>query len=236
MIEHALLFTLLHGALVLDTAPALAPAPAPAPVPMQVLPAEPTLSPQRRRNYSPVRSPLEQRHEEQGPELPPERDCMRTPALSMCGCQDMIHACQRATLNCDKMLQDSEVEMDEADRRNYALHFDHPLLNTLQMNSKSQAPSAGCQKCFQEISDTRKVDLRPLSFLEKNAPIVAKVGYRIFVESPDWESVMRGKCTIGEMSGLQDCMSYYWACDDNRERIRKWMKNMKRETDSIGLR
>lgn len=202
-----------------------APAPAPAPGSGVILAHEPTLSPRRRRNYTPVISPTEKQHEEDGADIQ-QRDCVRTPALSMCNCVEMINACRVATVECDDMLMDSQEHMDKAERQNYVSKFDHPLLNTLQM------PSPRCQKCFQQISKSADWSERPPSFLQ-NAPTTAEFGYRIFDESPDWQSIMRGRCTLSEIQGLQECLSYFWACDGNRERIRNYLKNTERETEYV---
>merc|ERR1719428_1700577 len=40
-------------------------------------------------------------------------------------------------------------------------------------------------------------------------------GWRIFDESPDWNAVLRGMCTLAEIKEMQEGLTYFWSCDSN---------------------
>jgi len=282
--------------------PAGAPGGAPA-GPVFVMPtAEPTLSPARYRNFQPMRSKWEQIRFQEGPTVfPPSRDCVRTPARSMCDCKEMIAACHEESYDCDVRLQSMEERVPGIQADNYQSKFNHPLLNTLTQltkrrrslkrqssalrSSRPKKADPECKVCLDQLktswshakdndpdaeSEGATLVMAPPDFPGEQeeygnageldqpgyAPPAALVeeseesssssrfdpstgqktaefGWRIFNEGPDWGSVLRGKCTVEEMDGLEQCLSYFWACDQNRKRLEKWSEATTRETDWI---
>lgn len=223
----------------------------------------PTLQPDRFENFQTVESPLEKQYAMYGPTLPPPRDCVRTPGISMCECKEMIAACHEEAYKCDMGLKGLSREAPKVIRDNYQSKFAHPLLNTLALHSSlrkqpatlpqgEKRASEKCRQCFvQAAHDLPHNDESQASMLLQagdfrqphhhwrsapEGPLTVQpeeFGWRIYDEGPDWDAVLRGVCTPEEMQGLEECLSYFWSCDANRMRIQNWMANTKKETDYI---
>eukprot|EP00747_Dinoflagellata_sp_TGD_P163470 gnl/TRDRNA2_/TRDRNA2_182159_c0_seq1.p1 gnl/TRDRNA2_/TRDRNA2_182159_c0~~gnl/TRDRNA2_/TRDRNA2_182159_c0_seq1.p1 ORF type:complete len:377 (+),score=55.69 gnl/TRDRNA2_/TRDRNA2_182159_c0_seq1:57-1187(+) len=151
--------------------------------------AEPTLSPDRQRNYNTVDSPQEMLWHRQLGAYPtatpaPERDCARTPIISNCGCPEMIKACSEAVYECEVNVEVLSKEKPDILKDNYAAKFDHPLLNTfLQRIAKrsrrflrrggrnagsSSSVNPECRQCIADMArqltpthNDRRLDVSP---------------------------------------------------------------------------
>lgn len=58
-------------------------------------------------------------------------------------------------------------------------------------------------------------------------------GWRVYDESPSFDTILAGVCSSAEMEGLEGCLSYFWACDANLNRVNTWLLNTKGETKYI---
>lgn len=210
----------------------------------------PTLSPERMSNEVSIETPLEKHYAENGPTAPPPRDCVRTPGISNCGCKGMITACHEESYLCEVGLEDLKKQAPEVLRDNYQSKFAHPLLNTLQLNSSRWGrpmASAQCMKCFQDMAQTLPHNEQD-QFLQMSSSVGQRytpqegtyepeqTGWKIYYGGPDWGAdggVLRGVCSGEEMQGLEECLSFFWTCDANRERLQKWILHTKEETTYI---
>lgn len=216
----------------------------------------PTLSPNRMSNENPVQSPIEKQFEELGPTEAPPRDCVRTPGISNCGCKGMITACHEESYLCEVGLADLKKQAPDVLRDNYQSKFAHPLLNTLQLNAsrwsqpqREPPATAQCHKCFQEMAQTlphNEADqFLQISSKGRDDPTAPpppetyqpeETGWKIYYGGPSWDApggVLRGVCGVEEMTGLEECLNYFWTCDANRVRLEKWVLNTNIETKYI---
>lgn len=222
---------------------------------------EPTLSPDRWKNYHPVMSPTEVQHMSGAvPTMPPDRDCVRDATRSMCGCQEMLDACQEEAYRCDVAVEESGKMLPSAERLNHVSKFSHPLLNTLQRRQRlrRQRPEGTCSACFRRLINHRPGPGLPegapgASFLQQQplseayqGPVVgftpAEVGWRIDGNAPEYTApsssgqgakappLSLGNCNVLQTQVLGDCLSYFWTCDQNRERIQLKIRNLNAQT------
>jgi len=123
--------------------------------------------------------------------------------------------------------------------------------------ASQDAPSATCIKCFQDIAHdlphneqdallqvNRTVAAwsraghqgAPVTIAPK-APVATyqpmESGWKIYSGSPDPDAVLAGVCAVDEMSGLEECLSYFWTCDQQRSRLETWVLNTKAKTKYI---
>lgn len=269
--------------------------------------AEPTLSPERWKNYHPVMSPTEYHAQFTEPTEPPEKDCVREPEKSSCDCKEMIAACNEETYACEVSLRTLSKEAPSAQKTNYISKFNHPLLNTLmQLRKRSgmKQPSSQCGACFRRMVDDKKYGMgervypSPEEVAEKNgdtdddmsrsllqtqkAPDMQKgilagslnkgdgglkhqgknagsggkapdwfakkkygytpstFGWRIDASAPKGisdesldSSIRIGGCTLPEVTGLQECLTYFWSCDENRNKLWQMVRRLNHESDWI---
>lgn len=235
--------------------------------------ARPTLQPDRFENYSPVQSPLEAEFERNGPTQPPERDCVRSPEYSRCECREMTRACAEASYECEVHLQTLQKEQPGVLNENYKSKFDHPLLNTLSLDIRTQrarrslrkrgastSSAQGCRACFDRVAAA----LKPPPSADGGATLLQQKhrqvevpqkrwgyngrydppssGWRIDNEEPEWVTwydqwrhaeEQKGDCKRSELGAMEECLSYYWACEGNRVRLNSWIHAKHAETEWI---
>merc|ERR1719197_1264643 len=76
-----------------------------------------------------------------------------------------------------------------------------------------------------------------LSKLGEDKPMPAEFGHQLFEDPPDWDSLIRGKCTLEEMKAIQSCLSYFHGCHDNFVRMKDWREHTESEAaDAVRLR
>lgn len=247
--------------------------------------ARPTLEPERHENFSPVQSPLEAEFERNGPTQPPERDCVRSPEYSQCECREMTRACAEASYECEVHLQNLQEKQPGVLNENYKSKFDHPLLNTLSLDVRTQRSGggaasrrssfrqsmlkkgksevSGCRACFDHIAEA----LRPPPSADGGATLLQQEehrqdpepavpekrwgydgrydpptsGWRIDNEEPEWvtwydewrqKEVQKGDGKR-ELGAMEECLSYFWACDGNRRRLDTWIHAKEAETEWV---
>jgi predicted SPOUT superfamily RNA methylase MTH1 len=149
---------------------------------------------------------------------------------------------------CEVGLEDLKKQAPGVLRDNYQSKFAHPLLNTLQLNSsRSGRPpmaSGQCMKCFQDLAQTlphnEQDQFLQISSKGGQAPTSQdtyqpeETGWKIYYGGPDWDSgVLRGVCNADEMTGLEECLNFFWTCDANRVRLEKWVLYTNSETKYI---
>jgi len=68
---------------------------------------------------------------------------------------------------------------------------------------------------------------------EKVFTAPSEFGHRVFDESPSWDAVQRGRCSPHEMQGLEDCLAFFWECEQNRLSITRKGKALQAQTKHI---
>lgn len=212
---------------------------APAPVPAQE-------SAQREHNYSPILTPLEKLQLREGPFPEPERDCVRTPQKSLCGCKEMIQACADAIDECDADIQRAQKEAKSVEKDSYFSKIDRPLLNTLQISNASDATHLpSCRICFDQIAKDPAWTPRNDAFLRPKSRNPGEVkSHGAGTQSKDDRERLKalslfGKdilkksqsCSPDETTGLEACLTYFWSCDENRKRLEDWSRRTMKETE-----
>lgn len=76
----------------------------------------------------------------------------------------------------------------------------------------------------------RSKALQPYSYDAPPKYEPEEFGWRIFDESPDWSAVLRGMCTAQEIIDMEEGLTYFWSCDNNRKILDDWSRKMKGET------
>lgn len=209
--------------------------------------ADPTLEPGRLRNFIPVPSKIEAAVLRYGPTGPPDpghgidHGCVWQPGFYGCDCKQVMGACQEATLECEVALQKEEMASPDAARRHYMATFDRPLLNAVQRTGlRGRTPTAGDPgyQSGQEYKYGFPVPGYPwgqtdfaskLKKLGEDRELPNEFGHQLFEDPPDWDNLMRGKCTLEEMQAIESCMSYFHGCHDNFSRMKDWRENVESE-------
>mmetsp|Transcript_76430 Transcript_76430/g.126766 ORF Transcript_76430/g.126766 Transcript_76430/m.126766 type:complete len:180 (+) Transcript_76430:97-636(+) len=116
------------------------------------------------------------------------KDCVRRPRHFHCTCMEQQNACKEEVFACESARMDILKRSESIEKMNYNSKFDHPLLNTLELDSRSQR-------------------LR---------------GNHL------WKPKKR-TC----VQETQDCMAYFFACDEALTRVRKRIDLLEGETVKI---
>jgi hypothetical protein len=220
------------------------------------LKADPTLSPDRGKNFVPLPSEAESTFMRFGPTPPPDRGsgmehgCVWQPGFYGCDCKEIITGCREASQTCEMELQKEEMTAPEAARRHFMATFDRTDLNVLQTKLRGRQPTASgtaydASTAYNTFTGPKEgvgfpVDGYPwgkTDFLSKLAKMGEEpqmpndFGHQLFDDPPDWESVIRGKCTLEEMKAIESCMSYFYGCHKNYEQMHAWRTNAVAVTD-----
>jgi len=225
--------------------------------PKFVMVPDPTLEPARPANYVPVPTAVEATVLRYGPTGAPDRDdgidhgCVWQPGFYGCDCKEIMAGCQEATLACEVALQKEEMASPDAARRHFMATFDRPYLNAVQRHSKlrGQNPANDMTGGYEAGTDYKpgfpiagypwgQTDFTSqLKALGKEHTMPAEFGHQLFEDPPDWDSLIRGKCTLEEMQAIQSCLSYFHGCHDNFVRMKDWREHTESEAaDAVRLR
>jgi len=71
---------------------------------------------------------------------------------------------------------------------------------------------------------------QPYSYQQPPKYEPEEMGWRIFDESPDWSSVLRGMCSAQEITDMEEGLTYFWSCDSNRIKLDTWSRKVADET------
>lgn len=223
--------------------------------------SRPTLAPHRWENYHPVKSLPERIEEYYGPTPQPDRDCTRRPEGGDCDCKELISSCHQEAYECDLSLRQLAKDEPRALRGNYLSHMSHPLLNTLSLGAKlrrqrgqQQPPpkEAKCGACVRRLVDQRanpaggsdwSFTQRAKSAASQKQYPPSEYGWRIDQEQPfykgqNWDEVegnlmMLGACSQQEIEGLEECLTYFWGCEQNRVKLYGKINALDSETEWI---
>merc|ERR1719321_2420332 len=218
------------------------------------LKADPTLSPDRPKNFNAVPSEAEAKVARFGPTPLPdvghglEHGCVWEPGFFGCDCKEITLGCNEATKACEVALQREEMSAPEAAKREFMASFDRTEMNALQTKRlRGRRDDPTDMHAFSAYVNYvpgdhagfpvkgypwGKTDFySKLAKLGAENPMPSEFGHQLFEDPPDWESVIRGKCTYEEMLAIESCLSYFHGCHDNFLRMRDWRLNTVSETD-----
>jgi len=212
--------------------------------------ADPTLEPGRLRNFVPVPSAVEAAVLRYGPTGAPDRGsgvdhgCVWQPGFYGCDCKDVMAGCQEASLSCEVALQKEEMASPDAARRHFMATFDNQLLNAVQKRTlRGRAPGYVAGADYKPGFPVAGYPWGQTDFTSKlkalgaDHRMPAEFGHQLFEDPPDWDSLIRGKCTLEEMDAIQSCLSYFHGCHSNFVAMRDWRTNAEQEAaDAVRLR
>jgi hypothetical protein len=224
------------------------------------LKADPTLSPDRPKNFNAIPTEAEAKVHRFGPTPQPdvgeglEHGCVWEPGFFGCDCKEITLGCNEATQACEVALQREEMAAPEAAKREFMASFDRTEMNALQTSSSFMGRLRGKR---QEPTDFNaysaymnyvpgdhtgfpvkgypwgKTDFfSKLKQLGEESPMPAEFGHQLFEDPPDWENVIRGKCTLEEMKSIESCLSYFHGCHENFMRMHEWRLHTVSETEN----
>jgi hypothetical protein len=227
------------------------------------LKADPTLSPDRPKNYNAIPSEAEAKVARFGPTEQPdvghglEHGCVWEPGFFGCDCKEISLGCNEATKACEVALQREEMAAPEAAKREFMASFDRTEMNALQTGrSAGRLRGTASTSSREEPTDMDaysaymnyvpgdhegfpvkgypwgKTDFfSKLKKLGEERTMPGEFGHQLFEDPPDWENVIRGKCTLEEMKAIESCLSYFHGCHENFERMHEWRLNTVSDTD-----
>mmetsp|Transcript_21836 Transcript_21836/g.53731 ORF Transcript_21836/g.53731 Transcript_21836/m.53731 type:complete len:484 (+) Transcript_21836:203-1654(+) len=195
------------------------------------------LSEKRGVNYETILSAKEQMHENQGGGPPPKppKDCLRTPGLSRCSCVETIEACYTGLKKCMAVVDELQVEGAQLQKDSWMVKFDHPLLNTLQIEQEIHRLHGS----FDPYEVGNIGERPPKKNVPQNLPQPSHFGHRLFqggVDPSEFgapgassntgddedDGPMAGMCPQSSMKALKDCQLFHTSCDRNVRRMSSW--------------
>jgi hypothetical protein len=221
------------------------------------LKADPTLTPDRPKNFNVIPTEVEAKVLKFGPTPPPdvgeglEHGCVWEPGFYGCDCKEITLGCNSASQACEVALQREEMAAPEAAKREFMASFDRTEMNALQTGSRARLRGKREEPTdFNAYSAYMnyvpgdhtgfpvkgypwgKTDFfSKLKKFGEDKPMPAEFGHQLFEDPPDWENVMRGKCTLEEMKAIESCLSYFHGCHENFMRMHEWRLNTVSETE-----
>lgn len=219
-----------------------------------ILHVEPTLSPARPRNYSPMRSPAETEVYLFGPTPPPERGhgimhgCVWQPGFYKCDCVEQKDACEEASLDCEVQVQKLEMVSPDAAVERQKAQMELPRWTALTQQTTADGSRDAKQPFDYPESAAEQALLKfPIpgygggstDFVSKlnaqstDATMPSEFGYRLFSDRPDWDSIAMGACSQNVMKELKSCLIYFRSCYKNLQRLNEWHDSTLEDTVRI---
>lgn len=221
------------------------------------LKADPTLSPDRPKNFNAIPSEAEAKVLRFGPTPPPdvgeglEHGCVWEPGFYGCDCKEITMGCNEASQACEVALQKEEMAAPEAAKREFMASFDRTEMNALQtkrfasrLRGRQEPTDFNAYSAYMnyEPGDHEGFPVKgypwgktdffsKLSKLGAEKPFPAEFGHQLFEDPPDWDNVIRGKCTLEEMKSIESCLSYFHGCYANFKQMHEWRLHTIKVTD-----